>query len=287
MCILAAGLSSCAVRRVFTRLHGGSPQPLLTASKASLIDAVAKTYGSVHDLNATVNLTPAIGSAEKNKITEYKDVRAYIMFRKPASIRIIGLAPFVRVTAFDMVAENGSFALFIPDKNRFLVGNDDVVSPTASKLETLRPKHFLEALLVRPFADPSRLMLENFTDEDNAFYILHEVAEKNGQLLLRRSVWFERVKLAIVRQLLYDDNGDIISDARYDSWRAWDNVPFPQRIAVDRPRDEYSMVLDVVKMDINKGLTDDKFVLKRPEGSTMERLGAAPANGGSQEPARK
>ena len=37
------------------------------------------------------------------------------------------------------------------------------------------------------------------------------------------------------------------------------------------------MVLDVVKMDINKGVSDDKFVLNQPEGTTPQTVGQAPS----------
>jgi hypothetical protein len=36
-------------------------------------------------------------------------------------------------------------------------------------------------------------------------------------------------------------------------------------------------VIDVVKMDIDKGVSDDKFVLEQPEGSTLHVVGQAPA----------
>jgi len=32
-----------------------------------------------------------------------------------------------------------------------------------------------------------------------------------------------------------------------------------------------------VKMDINKGVSDDKFVLDQPEGTTLQVVGQAPA----------
>jgi hypothetical protein len=38
------------------------------------------------------------------------------------------------------------------------------------------------------------------------------------------------------------------------------------------------MVLDMVKLDINKGVPDDEFVLDQPEGTTLQVLGQPPAN---------
>ena len=75
---------------------------------------IAQQYEAIHDFNATVDMVPALGTAEKSKITEYKDVRAYILFRKPADIRIIGLYPVVRNKAFDMVSNGTDFKLYVP-----------------------------------------------------------------------------------------------------------------------------------------------------------------------------
>jgi outer membrane lipoprotein-sorting protein len=276
-------------RRIFSRISGNNPQPLLTVSKQALVEAVARTYNAIRDFNATVNLTPALGSAEKSKITEYKEVRGYILFRKPSSIRMIGLYPVVRTTAFDMASDGVRFSLYIPSKNRFVVGRNDAQEVSANKLENLRPQHFLEGMQIRPIEDSTRVLLENFTDEDNAFYILHELQEKSGQLLLRRTIWFERTNLTIVRQIAFDDSGDILSDARYDEWRSFDNVLFPRHVVIDRPREEYGVIVDIVKMDINKGLKDDQFALAQPEGSTLQVMGNAPATGpaNAASPARK
>jgi len=282
LCFTAGGLSSClAVRRRITRSGSTKAVGLLTADRATLTGVLAKQFDAIHDFTATVDMVPALGTAEKSKITEYKDVRGYILFRRPSSIRIIGLLPVVRTKAFDMVSTGPDFKLSIGAKNRFVIGKNEITRPSANKIENLRPTHFLDALLVRPI-DPAvdRLLLENFTDEDDAFYILHLVREKNGELQLTRTIWFNRVDLQLARQLILDDNGNILTDARYSEWKAYDNVPFPKHIEINRPRDEYGVVIDVVKMDINKGVSDDKFVLERPEGSTLQDLshpGAAPA----------
>src|SRR5207253_1592873 len=107
----------------------------------------------------------------KGKVTEYKDVRAYILFRKPAQIRIIGLYPVVRNKAFDMVSNGAQFRLYIPAKNRFIEGQNQVEKPSPSTLENLRPQHFVDALLALPVDNAhEQTIFENFTDEDNAAY---------------------------------------------------------------------------------------------------------------------
>jgi hypothetical protein len=274
----ALEFSSCVVKRRLIVRNGASrtQQTLLIASRDDLLKKITDQFNAIQNFSATVDMTPALGTAEKSRVTEYKDMRGYLLFRKPADIRIIGLVPVLRNTAFDMVSIGSTFKLSLPTRNEFIVGSNESLAPSAKKLETLRPQHFLEAILVRPFPPQDKALLENFTDANNAYYILHEVAESRpGALDLLRDVWFSRVDLRMARQILFDKAGNILTDARYSEWRQFDDYPFPKHIEIDRPQDEYGVVLDIVKMDINKGASDDKFVLNQPPGSTLRTLGTA------------
>ncbi|HXK07821.1 MAG TPA: DUF4292 domain-containing protein [Verrucomicrobiae bacterium] len=278
--LMALGLPGCLVRRRSISQKGaGANKKLLVADRETLLGIVVRQYDLVHDFSAQVNMVPALGSAEKSKITEYKDILAYIIFRKPAEIRLIGLYPVVRTKAFDMASTGGDFRLYVPSRNRFLVGSNEIQQVSANKLENLRPQHFIDAMLVRPVDTvKEKVLMENYTDEDNAFYVLHVIHENgNGQLLLARTIWFARDNLMLARQLIFDADGNILTDARYSEWKAYDNVPFPKHIEINRPRDEYAVVIDIVKMDINKGVTQDKFVLEQPEGTVLQVVGQQPA----------
>src|SRR5580704_17825121 len=122
LCLIALGLSSCLARRRMINRQGASSnsQQLLVAEASTLLGQIVKQYQVARNFSATVDMVPALGSAEKSRITEYKDVRAYILFRQPATIRIIGLYPVVRNKAFDMVSDGTDFKLYIPGRNRFL-----------------------------------------------------------------------------------------------------------------------------------------------------------------------
>src|SRR5689334_17764679 len=125
LCLLAFGLSSClARRRLVTRNGSKTPQALLVANRDVLLQAITRQYNAIDDFNATVDMVPALGSAERSRITEYKDVRAFILFRKPAEIRLIGLYPVVRNKAFDMVSTGVNFELYVPAQNRFITGRN-------------------------------------------------------------------------------------------------------------------------------------------------------------------
>jgi len=184
--LMALSSSSCLVRRRSITRRGAAPtQTLLTADKDTLIRKIASEYAAIQSLNATCDMVPALGTVNKGKVTEYKDVRAYILFRKPNEIRLLGLYPVVRNKAFDMVSDGLRFKLFLPSKNRFIEGPNEIATPSPSKLENLRPQHFLEALLVRPF-DPGseQAILENFTDEENAAYLLSFIKQNGYQCSL-------------------------------------------------------------------------------------------------------
>jgi hypothetical protein len=290
--LTALGFSGClARRRAISQKGGGGPAPktLLTADRQTLLDNVKRQFEAVRDFDAQVNMVPALGTTEKSKITEYKDILAYIIFHQPAEIRMIGLYPVVRTKAFDMTSTGDDFRLYVPSRNRFLVGRNEVTQISQNKLENLRPRHFLDALMVRP-VDPAseKVLIENYTDEDNAFYVLHVIHENGGgQLTLARTIWFARENLLLARQLIFDNDGNILTDARYSDWKAFDNVPFPKHIEINRPRDEYAVVIDVVKMDINKGVTSDKFSLEQPEGTVLQRVGEGPSTVPAPPPAPK
>jgi len=278
LCPMLIQTSCLARRRVITRNKSTPTQSLLTADKEWLLTRLETQYGLIQTLNATVDMVPAVGSVNKGKITEYKDVRAYILFRKPALIRIIGLYPVVRNTAFDMVSTGPEFRVFIPSKNRFIVGrNEPLATPAPNKLENLRPSVFLDALLIRPPGSREISLVADLTDEDNAVYIIHILySGPDGQLHLARDVWFDRLKLHLVRQIIFNPNGEILTDARYSDWSAYDGVPFPKVIDINRPQDEYGVVITVVKADINKPIPSDKFALGQPEGSVLQVLGSKP-----------
>src|ERR1017187_2764363 len=127
-CALAFGLSACLARRRLIPRAAGSTPSLKIADFKSLLDALQHQYDAIQDFSATVDMVPALGSAEKNHITEYKDVRAYIRFRKPANIRLIGLVPVVRSQAVDMLSDGATFKLSVPSKNRFIVAPSESMS---------------------------------------------------------------------------------------------------------------------------------------------------------------
>ena len=284
--ILASLSSSCSPAALFSRTrsiarHGKTAlatQKLLVATRDQLNERISRMYNSINSFQATVDMTPSSGSVYLGKITEIKDLRAFVLFRKPAEIRIQGQTPVIRTQAFDMVSNGTDFRFFLNSKNLFIEGANDAPAISKNKIENLRPNTFFSSMLIRPADDATEsAALMDQTDEDNALYILLYVRKGAGGLLpaISRSVWFDRLDLSMVRQMVFDDDGNIVSDTRYSNWQPYNGVLFPAHIDINRPKDAYGLVMDVIDMKMNKTMTDDQFVLKRPDGAQMQVVGAA------------
>jgi len=268
-------LPGCIVRKLKVRRPGIAPTARLqTTSLEQLLEKLRAGDQQIRTVNATVDLEPSIGSVLKGEISELKDVRAFVLIRKPQMIRMIGLYPVLRNRAFDMVSDGMEFKLYVPAKNKFIVGKNRIEKPSEHRLENIRPQHIFEALMVRPPHDGERALLENDTDELHANYILHMVRAQDGRLLLARNVWFDRVHLRVVRQQIFDELGDMVSDSRYDDYEAVQGITFPKRFLVMRPKDEYGFKLKVQKLELNAPLADDKFALSQPPGTELMDISA-------------
>jgi outer membrane lipoprotein-sorting protein len=278
---LGLASSSCLfTRRVILR-HGkkvtqGSTPVLLAATRDELNTRIATLYNAINSFQATVDLTPSVGSVYTGQITEIKDVRAFVLFRKPSDISILGLTPFARTRAFEMVSNGKDFKLVLYTRSLFIEGANDAPPTSKNKLENLRPDAFLSSMLIRPAELGVEIpVLEDDTDEDNAVYRLHFIRQaEDGTPMIARNVWFDRIDLSIVRQKVLDKSGAILSDTRYSKWQPYNGVMFPSHIDLNRPQDGYGLVMDLVDMKMNINLTDDKFALTQPEGYTLQVIGA-------------
>ena len=113
-----------------------NPNPLRSATQQELMDAINVQSGRIRTMQATVDIDTSVGGENKGTVTDYKEIRGYVLARKPAMLRMIGLFPIVRNKAFDMVSDGQQFKLWIPTKNRFVTGRNDV--------QTVNPRQPLE-----------------------------------------------------------------------------------------------------------------------------------------------
>src|SRR5437868_5449501 len=266
-----------------------STAPLKEASRDELVARLNANAELIKTLDATVDISPSVGGSKKGKVTDYTEIRGYILLRKPALLRMIGLFPVLRNRAFDIVSDGQTFRLSIPPKNKFVIGRNDVIYPSQQGLEGLRPQHILDALLMRPLDPKDEIAIVQAENEIviNPKSKKEEYQPNYGLEILRnepapvgwtlsRKIYFNREDLQVSRELLYDTAGAVITDTHYSKYMNYGGVDFPSVINIDRPQEEYSIVLSVVKITFNEPLRDDQFVLAQPPGSQLVRLDVEP-----------
>jgi len=273
-----------------------SKVPLKEASQSDLIDSVNEQAKRIQSLQATVDIDTSVGGAKKGHVTDYKEIRGYVLARKPAMLHMIGLLPIVRTTAFDMVSDGQQFKLWIPPKNRFVVGSNEVETYNPDQpMENIRPKDIYEALLIRPIDNEHEIAVLEHSDEilhdakghlilqeDYELIVIRKKGENQG--ILARKIIFSRVDLKPHRQYIYDDQGKLITDAKYAEYKDYDNVNFASRIEIARPQEEYDITLNMLKLEINKPLRDDQFALQQPPGAEIVRLDHQPPQSSAATP---
>ena len=255
-----------------------STAPLQTASRDELIERINSEASEIQTLKATVGITASVGGSKRGKITEYQEIRGFILARKPSSLRMTGLFPILQNHVFDMVSNGQEFKLWIPPKNQFIVGDNDVARPSAQPLANLRPQVIYDALLLQAVDLQNELAVleegeHKVIDPGTQKLVLQpdytlDIIKQNGHgWYLSRKTVFDRTDLQPHQQVLYDEQGSIVTDVLYDEYREFNGVLFPTNIQIWRPQEEYSIKLEVTKLTLNGPIMDDQFVLEPPSGA--------------------
>jgi outer membrane lipoprotein-sorting protein len=282
---LALPLTGCLFRsRKVERQY--STAPLKTATREELVQYINGEAAKIRTMKATVDIDTSVGGEKRGKVTDYQQIRGYVLARKPTMLRMIGLMPIVRNQAFDMVSDGQDFKLWIPPKNKFVVGRNDLPTPNVKQpLENLRPQHIYDALLLREVDTRSEIAViengyETVADSHDkkrqvqqADYEIDVIRHTDQGWFLSRKIIFGRTDLLPHRQLVYDQQGNLATDARYEDYKPYNGVTFPSQIEIWRPQEEYSIVLTMVKLELNQPLKDDQFELQQPAGAEVVRLG--------------
>ena len=274
-------------RKVEVRVNN---EQMLTATLDDLVNRINTEAAKVQTLDATVNIDTTVGGKTKGVVTDYQQISGYILVRRPNMIRMIGLFPLVRNKAFDMVSDGTEFKLYIPVKNKFYVGHNDVVKPGANPLESLRPQVIYEALLlhaVDPTKDIAVLESDNPVEYDEktkqvrvlSTYVVDVIRkDTDGKYYLQRKVIFDRQDLIPDHQIFYDKQGAMVTDANYSAFKYFNDVRVPTIIEIKRPQENYDITIAITKATANGPIKDEQFALEQPPGSQVVDLDQQPAN---------
>ncbi len=246
--------------------------PAREASLSDLIASINAQSKTIQTMTATVDLEPTAGSVYSGVIKEYHDVRSFILAERPAMIRMVGQAPVVRTNIFDMASDGEEFRLFVPSKQKFIVGRTAAQRPTKSALENLRPQHILEALLIPPI-DPNAERTVRYETEAGGrrYYVVQVLAQGvDGELNLKRQIWVDRSDLQIDGLNFYGSQGIYLEGVKYADYQDFQGIRYPSRINVTRPVEDYGLVIRIEKATFNQPIAPEKFDLKQPPG--VERV---------------
>ncbi|MBC7898652.1 MAG: hypothetical protein H7070_01245 [Saprospiraceae bacterium] len=138
------------------------------------------------------------------------------------------------------------------------------IKQNVNAFASLRPQHFTDAMLVRPTDDDHFYTQSTIfqTEEDisqpkksplrsvtRGYYLLDEFSKgDNGQLMISRRFWFDRVGgIRLARQQLFDNAGEIESDIIYgregNLTESGEYKNLPLRVQVTRLKEKYTMSL--------------------------------------------
>ena len=252
------------------------------ATREELLEKYNEIARGVKSVNAIVELRPTAGSKYSGVIEEYHEVKAFLLAQRPAQIRMVGQAPVIGKTIFDMASDAETFRVYIPSKNKFLVGSVAVERSSDKPIENLRPHHLLEALLWPEVRKEEIVLFEEFNDETARYYILTVLRGGYRSEILRK-IWFDRADLQVSRLQSFGPKGILLSDVHVSDWQpvigdqatasAKPDRAFPRQIRIERPHDDYRLDLQITKVTLNENLPPDRFKLDQPPGSELVRVG--------------
>jgi len=274
-----------------TTKYGPGARPVVKdATREELLEQYNSIARNTKSLNATVELKPTAGSKYSGVIDEYHEVKAFLLAARPAEIRVIGQAPVIGTTVFDMASDGEIFRVSIPSKNKFLVGPVAQERASSKPIENLRPQHLVDALLWPEVRKEESVTLREYNDENSRYYVL-TVLRGGYQVEVLREIWFDRADLLVSRLQTFGPKGLLLSDVQLAKWEPIDNaagqsavapVPgtasFPRAIRIDRPHDDYKLDLQITKISLNEAIPAERFKLEQPAGAELVRVGEATEN---------
>lgn len=257
---------------------------IMSTSLDAMARQLATRYESLQSFNAGVEISATTGGGLQGKEVQTTSFAGYILMRKPESLRVLLLLPVVRTQALDMVSDGKNFKLLIPPRRRAIVGSNTVTTKSKNGLENLRPDVFFDSMFIQ---GPEQAQIISMTTDirviesgkkkkdliEEPAYSVQILAKPDGQTVRTlRVVHINSTDLLPYQQDIYDTDGQVITKAHYSNYQYYGNIPFPSNIIIERPRDHYSLTVNITKLTLNQKLDDDQFELKIPENIPVETM---------------
>jgi outer membrane lipoprotein-sorting protein len=280
---LAPALTGCLTHiRTVPKTHPA--EVVRNATLEQLLVQVDTRFNQIQSLNATIEIVASIGGARQGQIKEYPSFTGYIFLRKPEDLRVLLRVPVLGSQGLDMVSDGKTWKLWSPPKHLAMTGTSEVNDTSQHGLESLRPKVIFDSLLVRGLAPDQIVVLTQdsriipdpknkkqlIEEPDYELTILEPPQGKAAHTL--RVIHIGRSTLLPYQQDIYDPYGNIVTQAFYSNYQDFSGIPFPMKIEIKRPQDQYGLTITVTKLTVNQKLDDDQFELNFPEGVAVKSM---------------
>ncbi len=301
LAVMLTSAVGCAVSHKTVVKPPQASVPQLAATKEQLLYAYNRQAQAIQSLNAGVTMKLAAGSAYSGVIEQYHEVSGFILAARPADIRVIGQAPVVGKNIFDMVSDGSTFTIYIPSRNKFIVGPANLERRAEKPIENLRPQHLVDALFWPPITEGTPVLFEEGSEGASQFYVLTVVKTETAPSAalpgdagsvasnqqsssqrpasnweIARKIWFDRANLRVSRIENFGSGGKVASDVTYANWQTTGATSYPWQIDVTRPSDDYQLQITIKKLTVNEPIATNRFSLPQPPGTDLINLGENP-----------
>jgi outer membrane lipoprotein-sorting protein len=274
---LAPALTGC-LSHTYKVAKTRPAEVVMNATLDQLLKQVETRFNDTQSLNATVEIVASEGGARQGQITEHPSFSGYIFLRKPEDLRVLLRVPILGSQALDMVSDGKNWKLWIPPRHVAMTGTSEVTTPSKNGLENLRPAVFFDSLVVRGLEAGEVVSLTQdshivanpkdkkdlIEEPDYDLEILEQPKGKTAHTI--RVIHIGRTNLLPYQQDIYGPDGTVVTRTVYSDYQNFGDIPFPMKIEIKRPQDQYGLKITVVKLTVNQKFEDDQFELKIPEG---------------------
>jgi outer membrane lipoprotein-sorting protein len=261
-----------------------APANVQTLTPEELVARLNDRWNALQSLNAKVSVKASVDKPKEGIEHSYTTFPAIILLRKPQMLRVLGQLPLLNTRMFDMASDGKNFKLYIPSKNEAVEGPASLNKKSADQIENMRPGFFFDAMVVRGVEpdDFYAVTADSETVEDpskkhlllKSEYVLSIMRQEPGthQNITQRVVIFDRTTLLPYEQDIYDVDGNLETKVLYSNYGDFDSINFPSTITIERPQEQYHIVLTVLTVTENQTLKDDQFEVKLPADTQIKTL---------------
>lgn len=257
-------LTNCAPKIVPDRVE--KRKVYLTADPADLLAKLRERNRAISSLRTSK------GSLEYRftySTRGYRGTDITFAMEKPGKVYARG-SMTANSNVFTLKSDGERFWVEVPSDNEVYTGS-------VENQKRLRPQHNEDAELwqgFNPTVLSEALLLDDLGGDLQPsfetwpnYYIIHLFdVKEDGSLVIRRSIWISRKDLTVRRHRVFNEIGELLTEANLYQYVNVNGVELPQFFKIERPWEELSLELTLKDIKLNTELPEDIFNYEAPAG---------------------